>query len=87
MGLQVHIHEAQRILQEAMYVGIDADEEPAKYAMDSIGDDNFVFSTDYPHSDSKYPHATDTFLALPLTEESKHKVLWDNCARLYNLSG
>ncbi|MCH9035959.1 MAG: amidohydrolase [Chloroflexi bacterium] len=69
------------------YVGIDADEEPAKYAMDWIGDDNFVFSTDYPHSDSKYPHATDTFLALPLTEESKRKVLWDNCARLYNLSG
>ena len=45
------------------------------------------FYTDYPHSDSKYPHATDSFLYLPLNEESKRKVLWDNCARLYKLSG
>ena len=31
-------------------------------------------------------HAIDTFLELPFGKESKKKVLWDNCARLYNLS-
>ena len=33
----------------------------------------------------RYPHAIDTFLELPLAKESQKKVLWDNCARLYNL--
>ncbi len=68
------------------FVVIDPDEEPAKYAIDWLGDDNFVFSTDYPHADSKYPFATQGFMELPLSEETKRKVLWDNCARLYSLS-
>ena len=33
----------------------------------AFGDDNLVFSTDYPHADSKYPHAVDEFLELPLS--------------------
>ncbi len=45
-----------------------------------------VFSTDYPHSDSHFPEATNLFLKLPLSEASKRKILWDNCARLYNLA-
>ena len=46
-----------------------------------------VFSTDYPHSDSHFPEATNLFLKLPLSEQSKRKILWDNCARLYNVTG
>jgi predicted TIM-barrel fold metal-dependent hydrolase len=45
--------------------------------------DCFVFSTDYPHYDTKYPDATARFLTLPLADEAKRKTLWDNCARLY----
>jgi predicted TIM-barrel fold metal-dependent hydrolase len=45
-----------------------------------------VFSTDYPHLDVKYPHAIETFLQLPFSEQSKRKYLWDNCARLYNFA-
>ena len=48
-------------------------------------DDTLVFSTDYPHSDSHFPEATNIFLKLPLSEASKKKILWDNCARLYRL--
>jgi predicted TIM-barrel fold metal-dependent hydrolase len=52
-----------------------------------LGDENFVVSTDWPHDDSRYPHAIDTFLDLPdIAMESKAKILWDNCARLYNLA-
>ena len=29
-----------------------------------MGDDHIVFETDFPHPDSKYPHATEHFLAL-----------------------
>jgi predicted TIM-barrel fold metal-dependent hydrolase len=43
-------------------------------------------STDWPHDDSRFPHSIDSFLALPhLSSETQRKVLWDNCARLYNL--
>jgi uncharacterized protein len=67
------------------FVSCEADEEPAKYYFDAFGDDNVVYSTDYPHADSKYPHATKSFLELPFAEETKRKVLWDNYARLYDL--
>ena len=65
------------------YVSVDCDETTAPYAIDAIGDNNFVFSTDYPHLDAKYPNATETFLQMPISEEGKRKILWDNCASLY----
>ena len=51
-----------------------------------LGDDHIVFETDFPHPDSKYPHATDHFLdLLPdlIGEESKRKILWENAVDLY----
>ena len=51
-----------------------------------LGDDHIVFETDYPHPDSKYPKATEHFLALDpnlVPEESKRKILWDNAVDLY----
>lgn len=51
-----------------------------------IGDDNIVYSTDYPHGDSDYPHAVEEFLEVDgVSRETKKKILWDNCARLYAL--
>ncbi len=67
------------------YLSIECDEEPAHYAMDALGEDNVVFSTDYPHADSKYPESVDRFLKLPLSESAQRKILWDNCARLYDI--
>ena len=60
----------------------EADEFPARYLSEFGLGDVAVFSTDYPHSDSKYPHATEAFLEMPIGEEMKKAVLWDNCARL-----
>jgi predicted TIM-barrel fold metal-dependent hydrolase len=68
------------------YVSVDPDEHLVKYTVQEIGDDNLVISTDWPHDDSAYPHATDQFLALEgLSDDNKRKILWDNCARLYHL--
>ena len=67
------------------YVSVEADELPARYYVDWFGDDNVVFSTDYPHGDSKYPHAVSGFLDLPLADDTKRKVLWDNWCRLYGM--
>ncbi len=39
-----------------------------------------------PHGDSKYPHAVESFLDLDLSNEAKRKILWDNCARFYEVT-
>lgn len=51
-----------------------------------LGDGHIVFETDFPHPDSKYPHATDHFLDLlpdQISEDSKRRILWDNALDLY----
>jgi uncharacterized protein len=65
------------------FLSVEADEKTVTHYLEHYGDDNLVFSTDYPHADSKYPHAVEEFLELPLAESSKRKILWDNWRRLY----
>jgi predicted TIM-barrel fold metal-dependent hydrolase len=67
------------------FLSIECDETPAGLAVQGLGEDYFVFSTDYPHADSKYPEAADRFLQLPLSASAQRRILWDNCARLYNI--
>jgi predicted TIM-barrel fold metal-dependent hydrolase len=68
------------------FLSVEADEVPGKYTLDWLGDDNIIFSTDYPHQDSRYPNTVSEFLNLPFTDESRKKILWGNCARLYDFS-
>jgi predicted TIM-barrel fold metal-dependent hydrolase len=67
------------------FLSVEADEETATQYVDWFGDENLVFSTDYPHADSKYPHAVETFLKLPISDQSKRKILWDNWGRMYDI--
>ena len=67
------------------FVSAESGERALRHYIAEFGDDNVVFSTDYPHADCKFPHAVDRFLTLPISEDSKRKILWDNCARLYDL--
>ena len=68
------------------FVSVEADEDFVKQVIDYMGDDTIVFSTDWPHGDSKYPHAVESFMKLPISAESKRKILWDNCARYYQIT-
>jgi predicted TIM-barrel fold metal-dependent hydrolase len=68
------------------FVSVEADEDFVKQVIDYMGDDTIVFSTDWPHGDSKYPHAVESFMQLPISAESKRKILWDNCARYYQIT-
>jgi len=67
------------------YISVEADEKPTGLVVQWMGDDNIVFSTDYPHPDSKFPHAMEKFMTLALSDQNRCKLLWDNCARLYNI--
>jgi len=69
------------------WVSVDPDEDVVRHAIPSMGDDNIVNSTDWPHDDSAHRGAVETFRGLEgVSETSKKKILWDNCARLYGLS-
>lgn len=65
------------------YIALDVDEEPAVHAVNAMGADYFVVSSDYPHADGAFPEAMKEFFGMPLAAEQRKKILWDNCARLY----
>src|SRR5262250_3136576 len=67
------------------YIALDVDEEPAVHVVDELGADYFVVSTDYPHSDGAFPEAMQQFFGLSFSDEVRRKILWDNCARLYDI--
>ena len=68
------------------FISVESDEALVGDVVNAVGDDNILFSTDFPHPDSAYPHAVDTFLGLPgLTDESRGKILFDNALRYYAL--
>ena len=66
------------------YVGTEADEAELGYTVDAIGNENIVFSSDYPHHDSEFPESVNEFLSHEdINKETKQKILWDNCTKLY----
>jgi len=67
------------------FLSIEADEEPARQYLERFGDENLVFSTDYPHGDSKFPHAVEAFGRLPIPEASQRRILGENWSRLYGI--
>lgn len=66
-------------------LSVEAEEDTVKDYVAWLGDDSLVFSTDYPHADSKFPESLRYFGKLPLSDGSRKKILWDNCARLYDV--
>lgn len=71
--------------KEQCFVSVEVDEATVPHYLDWFGDDNLVFSTDYPHGDSQYPNAMETFRKLPLTEVNQRKIVGDNWSRLYDI--
>jgi predicted TIM-barrel fold metal-dependent hydrolase len=69
------------------YASVECDEKPAKYTIDYLGNERLVFSTDFPHVDTKYPTAVQRFLELPIGADDKRRILWDNCAAYYGMTG
>jgi len=68
------------------FASAEADEEPVKYVIDYMGNGGLVFSTDFPHPDSKFPASVERFLKLDITDDDKEMILWDNCAAYYGIN-
>ena len=67
------------------FISMEVDEDLASGVIEYMGDDHLVLSTDYPHPDSAFPKAIEEFFEQDMLEDTRRKILWDNCARLYNL--
>jgi predicted TIM-barrel fold metal-dependent hydrolase len=67
------------------YVAFRGDEPTMKAALDLVGDDNFLWDTDYPHPDGTFPWGIGAMLEQPIADSSKRKILWDNPARAFGL--
>ncbi|MGH7887185.1 MAG: amidohydrolase family protein [Candidatus Binatia bacterium] len=80
---RIRVHQIGHEVGRQCWGAVECDEHVAKNIPDYGLEDNIVFSTDYPHLDMKYPHAVESFLKLPFSDQTKRKFLWDNCARLY----
>jgi uncharacterized protein len=78
-------HKPSEYFRRNCFVSVDADEETVRHYVDWFGDDNLVFSTDFPHGDSMYPHAIENFQKLPLSESAMRKIVGDNWSRLYGI--
>lgn len=69
---------------EQCILSADPDEPALPRTIEFMGDDNFVWNTDYPHPDAPDPDKVmPWFQAQPISDESKRKILWDNAVRLY----
>jgi predicted TIM-barrel fold metal-dependent hydrolase len=68
------------------FISVDPDEYLVTDVIKRIGDDNILISTDYPHIDAHFPYALDEFFEIEdISDNSRRRILWDNCARLYNI--
>jgi predicted TIM-barrel fold metal-dependent hydrolase len=75
------------LFKRQCFASCEPDETPIKYVIDFMGSDRIVFSTDFPHTDSRFPDSVAMFLELPISVEDKRKILWDNCAGYYRIKG
>jgi uncharacterized protein len=68
------------------FISADPDETAAPLMIEHVGEDCFLWATDYPHPDhpGTWVHALERFVA-PLTEAARVKVLGENVRRIYGL--
>ena len=67
-------------------VAFRGDEPTLKAAVELVGDNNFLWDTDYPHPDGTFPWGVEAMIKQPIADDAKRKILWDNPARMFNLN-
>jgi predicted TIM-barrel fold metal-dependent hydrolase len=68
------------------FVAADAYESLLTFTVDTIGNDNICFSTDYPHPDHEFKGCVANIAEHNgLSDESKRKILGENAARFFGI--
>jgi predicted TIM-barrel fold metal-dependent hydrolase len=68
-----------------VFVACRGDERTLPAAVELVGDENFVFNTDYPHPDGTWPWGMKSLEEQPIAEASKRRIFWENAARAFRI--
>jgi predicted TIM-barrel fold metal-dependent hydrolase len=71
--------------RRSFFVAARGDEMTLESVVRTVGDENLLFNTDYPHPDGTFPWGIDKLVAQPIEDASKRRILWDNPARAFGL--
>ena len=73
---------------DQVWVSFDPDEKALPAMVGLLGDQRFVWASDYPHFDATFPGATAELreVIAPLPAESQRRILGENARRLYGLN-
>jgi uncharacterized protein len=70
-----------------IFISLEADERLLPETMRILGDDIFVYASDFPHWDAEFPENIQNLMAREdLNEEQRVKVTRENAVRLYRLN-
>ena len=69
------------------YIGVESEEAPIPYVIDTFGADKLLWASDYPHWDSPWPHGTEAFLTREdISDSAKHQIMEENPQRFYGFT-
>ena len=73
---------ASEILADGnLFCSVEAEEVHVPYAVESLGDHIWLFSTDYPHNGSPWPNGVPMIAEMAMPETAKVKLLGENADR------
>ena len=73
---------ASEILKDGnLFCSVEAEEKHIAYAVETLGEHPWLFSTDYPHHGSAWPNAVPLIWDKDMPESAKIKLLRDNAIR------
>lgn len=66
-----------------LFHAVESSERYLEHCVEELGEDIWLFATDYPHTGSPWPHGVQHVTDRPgLTDSAKHKILGENALRL-----
>jgi predicted TIM-barrel fold metal-dependent hydrolase len=83
-----HVPKLKRLPREVLAEGryfhaIDTWERSLEFCVQELGEDLWLFATDWPHGDTAWPESLHQVVNRPgLSESAKRKMLWENAMRL-----
>jgi hypothetical protein len=66
-----------------IFIAAEADDSMLRQLFDLIGEDQVLFSSDFPHGEGRDNAALEIIQRKDLTENQKKKLLFDNTVRLF----
>lgn len=70
-----------------IFISMESDERLLPVTLDILGDDIFVFASDFPHWDAEFPENIKYMMSrTDLSDEVKSKITRENALRLYGMS-